>query len=114
MTVNEYQELALRTEPEKIKNAGMVARLDQGVLGLCGEAGECADLFKKYMYQDHALDREHMAKELGDVAWYLAVAADAIGCTLEYIFQLNIEKLKARYPEGFEANRSLHRAEGDV
>lgn len=114
MTPNEYQEMALRTEPEEIKNSGMVARLNQGVLGLCGESGECADILKKYMFQGHSLDREHMTKELGDVAWYLAVAADAIGCSLEYIFETNIEKLKARYPEGFEAEKSLHRAEGDI
>lgn len=114
MTPNQYQQLALRTEPEDIKNSGMRNRLTQGLLGLCGEAGECADLLKKHLYQGHELDREHMAKELGDVAWYLALSADAIGCTLEYIFETNIEKLKARYPEGFDADRSLHRAEGDV
>ena len=114
MTANQYQQLALRTEPEEIKNSGMRNRLTQGLLGLCGEAGECADLLKKHLYQGHELDREHMAKELGDVAWYLALSADAIGCTLEYIFETNIEKLKARYPEGFDAEKSLHRAESDV
>ena len=114
MTANEYQQLALRTEPEIVKNSGLVARLTQGVLGLTGESGECADILKKYMYQGHELDREHFAKELGDVAWYLAIAADAVGCTLEYIFETNIEKLKARYPEGFDADKSLHRVDGDI
>lgn len=114
MTANEYQQLALRTEPEEIKNSGVVNRLTQGMLGLTGEAGECADLLKKHIYQGHELDREHFAKELGDVAWYLAVSADAIGCTLEYIFETNINKLKERYPDGFDADKSLHRAEGDV
>lgn len=114
MTPNEYQQLALRTEPESVKNEGTIARLSQGILGLCGESGECADLFKKYMFQGHALDREHMAKELGDVAWYLAVTADAIGCTLDYIFETNIEKLKSRYPDGFDVSNSLYRAEDDV
>lgn len=114
MTPNEYQQLALRTEPEEIKNSGVRNRLAQDLLGLCGEAGECADLLKKHLYQGHEIDRERMAKELGDVAWYLAVSADAIGCTLEYILETNIEKLKARYPEGFEAEKSLHRAEGDI
>ena len=113
ITPNEYQQLALRNEPEKIKNEGMVARLTQGVLGLCGESGEVADLFKKYMFQGHELNREHMAKELGDVAWYLAVAADAIGCTIEYILELNLEKIGARYPEGFDPDKSIHRAEDD-
>ena len=114
LSPNEYQQLALRTESEETKNSGMVERLTQGCLGLCGEAGECADLLKKHKYHGHELDREHFAKELGDVAWYLAVAADAIGCTLDYIFKLNIEKLRERYPDGFDPRRSLHRAEGDV
>lgn len=114
LSPNEYQQLALRTEDEITKNSGIVARLTQGCLGLAGEAGECADLFKKYMFHGHELDREHFAKELGDVAWYLAVSADAIGCTLDYIFKLNIEKRRERYPDGFDPQRSLHRAEGDV
>lgn len=57
---------------------------------------------------------EHMAKELGDVAWYLAISADAIGYDLETIFQMNIDKLRARYPDGFNAEHSLHRRANDI
>ena len=114
MTANEYQELALRTEPESIKRLGLLTRITQGALGLTGEAGEVADLVKKHSFQGHKFDSEYMAKELGDVAWYLAVSADAIGYKLEDIFKMNIAKLEARYPDGFEANKSLHRVEGDV
>ena len=60
------------------------------------------------------MDREHLAKELGDVAWYLAVSADALGYTLEEVLEMNVEKLRARYPEGFEIERSLTRKEGDI
>ena len=80
---------------------------------LCGESGEAIDLVKKWMMQGHELDKAHLAKELGDIAWYLAEAATAIGYDLETILQNNIDKLKARYPEGFDAERSMHRKNGD-
>lgn len=54
------------------------------------------------MAQGHELDKEHLAKELGDVAWYLAEAATALDISLEDILQANIDKLKMRYPDGFE------------
>ena len=66
------------------------------------------------MAQGHDLDKEHLAKELGDIAWYLAEAATALEIPLEDIFQANIDKLKKRYPEGFETKRSLARLEGDI
>ena len=54
-------------------------------------------------------------KELGDVAWYLALTADAIGCTLEEVLETNIKKLESRYPDGkFEAGKSIYRKDGDV
>jgi NTP pyrophosphatase (non-canonical NTP hydrolase) len=88
--------------------------LINGVLGLCGESGEVADIVKKATFQGHELDVAHIAKELGDVAWYLAVAANSIGYDLETIMQMNIDKLKKRYPEGFDSERSQHREKGDI
>jgi NTP pyrophosphatase (non-canonical NTP hydrolase) len=85
-----------------------------GVLGLAGESGECVDLMKKHLFQGHTLDKEHLAKELGDVAWYVAVTAYAIGYDLETILQMNVDKLWRRYPEGFDSHRSQHRAVGDI
>lgn len=111
MTANEYQELALRTLNRELTNSEILA---DGALGLNGEAGECADIVKKYMFQGHALDREHLAKELGDVAWYLAVTAYAIGYKLEDVLAMNVEKLRERYPEGFDEFRSRNRKAGDV
>ena len=110
MTINEYQVAALRT-------AGTATEADllvNGVMGMCGEAGECIDLVKKAMFQQHDLDYAHIAKELGDVAWYLAVSAHAIGYDLETILQMNVDKLLKRYPEGFDADRSQHREAGDI
>ncbi len=85
--------------------------LINSVMGLCGESGEAIDLVKKHLHQGHALDKEKLAKELGDVAWYLAEAATALDLTLEEILQGNIEKLKKRFPQGFSAEDSIHRAE---
>lgn len=114
MTINEYQEACLRTEPTDAK-VSKTCRLENGLMGLCGEAGEAMDILKKFLFQGHTpLDKKHLAKELGDVAWYLAVSADALGFYLEDIFQMNIDKLKARYPDGFDANKSINRAEGDI
>lgn len=112
MTINEYQKEAMRTASGmNYENHGM---LMNAALGICGEGGEVADLVKKATFQGHTLDREHVAKELGDIAWYIAVGAQAIGYDLETILQMNVDKLKARYPTGFSTDRSLYRAEGDI
>lgn len=83
---------------------------DDGV----GKTGEAIDILKKHLFQGHELDTAHMAKELGDVAWYLAVSANAIGYDLETVMQMNVDKLKARYPDGFDAEHSLHRNKDDI
>ena len=80
-----------------------------GVMGLCGESGEAIDIVKKWLAQGHELDKEKLADELGDIAWYLAETAHALDIPLEAIFRGNIEKLKRRYPDGFDAERSINR-----
>ena len=111
MRVNEYQQLAMTTlNPELSKRDILI----NSVMGLCGEAGEAIDIVKKWMAQGHELDKDHLAKELGDIAWYLAEAATALDISLEEILQANIDKLKKRYPEGFETKRSLVRLQGDL
>lgn len=115
MTINEYQQAALRTESTADMGDSKTVRLLQGLMGLNGEAGECIDILKKYLFQGHpTLDREHLAKELGDVSWYLAISANAIGYSLEDIFQMNVDKLKSRYPEGFNAENSINRNPEDI
>lgn len=111
MTANEYQKEALRTANGSETTLNPIIN---GVLGLCGESGECADIVKKHIFQGHTLDAEHLAKELGDVAWYLAVTAHIIGYDLETILKMNVSKLRARYPDGFNAKNSLHRQKGDI
>ena len=107
MTINEYQRLAQRTANTRAKSD----KIENGILGLCGETGEIADVYKKYLYQGHKFDREHMAEELGDVCWYVAELATGLGVTLDEVMERNIEKLRKRYPDGFDAERSVHREE---
>lgn len=114
LTVNEYQQLAMRTCPVELRREMDDQSILHGLMGLNGEAGEAIDISKKAMFQGHDLDVEHLAKELGDVAWYLAVTANAIGYSLDDIFRMNIEKLKARYPDGFDTEKSTNRVEGDI
>lgn len=111
MNVNEYQILAMTTlNPELDKREVLI----NSVMGLCGEAGEAIDIVKKWMAQGHELDKEHLKKELGDIAWYLAEAATALDVSLEEVFQANIDKLKKRYPDGFDIQKSLVRLKGDI
>ena len=106
MEVNEYQELAMRTLNPELSEKDI---LINSVMGLCGESGEAIDIVKKWLMQGHELDKENLAKELGDIAWYLAEAATALQIPLEDIFIANIEKLKKRYPEGFDSEKSIIR-----
>lgn len=111
MNINEYQNLAMSTlNPELSKRDVLI----NSVMGLCGESGEAIDIVKKWMAHGHELDKEHLAKELGDIAWYLAEAATALDMDLEDILQANIEKLKKRYPDGFSSEKSQVRAQGDL
>ncbi len=108
MTINEYQKLAMTTLNPALSKRDV---LINGVMGLCGEAGEAIDLVKKHLAQGHELDRERLIGELGDVAWYLAEVATVLEVDLETVLSRNIEKLKARYPKGFDAARSVNRKE---
>lgn len=111
MTINEYQMAAMRTSSKKL---ALNEHLLNGALGLTGESGEVADIVKKCFMQGHEMDVEHIAKELGDICWYIAETATAIGYDLETIMQMNVDKLMKRYPEGFSSERSQHRQEGDI
>lgn len=110
LTANDFQRAAMRTASGmNYDNAGENGLLLNGLMGLNGESGECIDIMKKHIFQGHELDREHLIEELGDVAWYLAVCCEGIGVSLEEVMEKNIEKLRARYPEGFDKARSINR-----
>ena len=106
LTANDYQKKAMTTLNPALSKQDVLLN---GVMGLCGEAGECIDLVKKHLHQGHPLDSEKLAKELGDVAWYLAETAWALDIPLESILRGNLEKLKKRYPRGFDSEKSRNR-----
>lgn len=108
MEANEYQRLAMTTLNPALENKDV---LINAVMGLCGEAGEVIDIVKKHLAQGHELDTEKIKKELGDVAWYLAECAYAIGVPLSEVLEGNIEKLKKRFPDGFDVEKSINRNE---
>ena len=106
LTADEYQKKAMTTlNPALSKHDALL----NAVMGLGGEAGECIDLVKKHLFQGHDLDREQLRRELGDVAWYLAEAAFALDLSLEEILRGNLDKLRSRYPQGFDPERSMNR-----
>lgn len=107
MDFKEYQQLALRTFNHEHDDEMTL----NGVMGICGEGGECLDLMKKHIFQGHELSKDKLKDELGDIMWYLAITAESIGITLEDIADFNINKLKIRYPNGFSSSDSIARVD---
>ena len=110
MTGNEYQKLAARTIN---KNLDVTGNMEHALFGICSEVGELLGIYQK-AYQGHLLSSEHIDKELGDILWMVAEYCTATGRNLDDIMELNIQKLRERYPEGFDAEHSLHRKENDI
>ena len=86
--------------------------LSWNALGLAGEAGEVADMIKKGVYHQHGVDREEVKKELGDVLWYVSAICGDLDLELSEVMEANIEKLKQRYPDGFNFEQSQNRPSG--
>lgn len=140
MIGKEYQDLAMRTNDnkatdrllEKVMACDMMKYLLQknsivederyrdiggifnACLGLSGEVGEFNDMIKKWIFHEKELDIEHAKKELGDIMWYVALMCDSFGWNLDEILEMNVAKLKNRYPQGFDVERANNRQEGDV
>lgn len=135
MNANKYQKLAMRTNDGKASDRliGKIQEYDMkfsseqsnkesvdiggifnACLGMSGEVGEFNDMIKKWVFHEKELDMEHAKKEAGDILWYVVMLCESFGWNMEEIMQMNVDKLKARYPEGFDVERANHRAEGDV
>ena len=139
MDANEYQKLAMRTNDRKATKRLLESmltcdmeylllqnlvfedeqHLDLGgifnaCLGLSGEVGELNDMIKKLVFHEKELDMEHAKKETGDILWYVAMLCESFGWDMGEIMQMNVDKLRARHPDGFDVERANHRAEGDV
>tara|TARA_B100000683_G_scaffold148418_1_gene143788 strand:+ start:308 stop:712 length:405 start_codon:yes stop_codon:yes gene_type:complete len=109
---------ALSDSLDVIDNFGVSPeRVLTAAIGISAEGGEFAEIVKKCIFQGKPMDDEaqyHMKRELGDIMWYIAQACIALGISLEDVLDTNIQKLEARYPDGFEAFRSENRKEGDI
>lgn len=135
MNANKYQKLAMRTNDGKAsdrligkmqeydmkfsneqsdKESVDIGGIFNACLGLSGEVGEFNDMIKKWVFHEKDLDMEHAKKEAGDILWYVVMLCESFGWNMEEIMQMNVDKLKARYPEGFDVERANNRAEGDV
>lgn len=107
MTFDEYQQAAWRTQNKKLTREEL---RNHALFGLAAECGEIHSLFQK-VYQGHELNMDSVVKEMGDLQWFLNELADALGLRMDDIVTANNEKLWKRYPEGFDAVRSVHRTE---
>lgn len=137
MTGKEYQKLAMRTNDGKgterlevkvwenyyqDKDDNMLLERDgkdiggvfNACLGLSGEVGELNDMIKKWIFHEKPLDEEHAKREMGDVLWYVAMMCESFGWDLDEIMQMNVDKLKARYPQGFSVELANNRKDGDI
>ena len=129
MNGKEYQNLAMRTNDgnatNRLLNLTLSDTTENGIgedtgtillacLGLSGEVGEFNDMIKKWIFHEKDLDEEHLKKELGDIMWYIAMMCHAFRWNLDEIMEMNINKLKARYPEKNKKKRSNNRENGDV
>ena len=124
MTGNAYQIHAMRTNDEMSTarlelSIDMNSKYDMGgivmaTMGLSGEVGELNDMIKKWIFHKSDMDITHAKKELGDILWYVACMAESFGWSLDEIMKMNIDKLKARYPEGFDIDRANHKEKYDV
>lgn len=110
MNMNEYQELAARTinlalTPQQV--------LHHALFEMSSEMGEISGIYQKEL-QGHEIDKQHLKKEIGDLLWGVAELCTVNGIKMSEIAEMNIDKLLDRYPDGFDEERSKHRAEGDV
>jgi NTP pyrophosphatase (non-canonical NTP hydrolase) len=106
LTIQEYQELAMRTKNTELTRD---QQLIDGVLGLCGESGEVSDMLKKHLFQGHDFKKEDLINELGDVMWYIALICESQHLSLNGVMVRNIDKLEKRYPKGFSEEASINR-----
>lgn len=107
MQIKKYQEECLRTTPPLGEN--IYPTLCNFSLGLAGECGEVVDSIKKVVFQMHELDKDKLTEELGDVLWYFVNLSNVLNIDLDDIMNTNLEKLRKRYPDGFDSNRSINR-----
>jgi len=115
---NEYMHFNRRCFDLHSEHDLPIERLLTAALGICAEGGEFTEIVKKIVFQGKPVNVEnlfHMKRELGDIMWYVAQACMSLDTSIDEVIEMNVEKLKARYPGGeFDVHHSENRKEGDV
>ena len=113
-----YAALLTRMNNLELEDDCNIPPLITAAFGLTAEAGEFTEVVKKIILQGKPYNKDnifHMKRELGDICWYLAQACMALDTSFDEIMEMNVDKLKARYPGGeFDVHKSENRAEGDL
>ena len=106
MDIREFQRVSTRTLNKELSKEQQVSNM---IFGANGELGEVTDILKKFLFQGHKLDKQHLAEEIGDTLFYIVNLCTIYNLDVEDILQGNVDKLKKRFPEGFDAERSINR-----
>ena len=115
---DEFNSRCFEIQSEESSDGLPVHRLLTAALGICAEGGEFTEVVKKIVFQGKPVNEDnifHMKRELGDIMWYVAQACMSLDTTIDEIIEMNVEKLKSRYPLGeFDVHHSENRKEGDI
>ena len=106
MDIREFQRVSTRTLNKELSKEQQVSNM---IFGANGELGEVTDILKKHLYQEHRINKIHLAEEIGATLFYIVNLCTIYGLDIEDILQGNVDKLKKRFPEGFDAERSINR-----
>lgn len=106
MNIRDYQTLSVRTMNKELTKEQQISNM---VFGANGELGEVTDILKKYLYQGHRINKQHLAEEIGDTLFYIVNLCTLFNLDIEDILQGNVDKLRKRFPNGFEVDRSINR-----
>lgn len=106
MDIREFQRVSTRTLNKELSKEQQVSNM---IFGANGELGEVTDILKKHLYQGHRIDKQHLAEEIGDTLFYIVNLCTVYNLDVEDILQANVDKLKKRFPNGFESDRSINR-----
>ena len=113
-----YASLISRMNNLELEDDCNVPQLLTAALGLAAESGEFTEVVKKIILQGKRYNKDnvfHMKRELGDICWYIAQACMALDTSFDEIIEMNVDKLKKRYPGGeFDVSKSENRKEGDL
>ena len=107
MQIDEYQSLAARTINQSLTDEDVERH---ALHEISSECGEIHSVYQK-TYQGHELDENELVLEIGDLLWGIAELCTARGWSMDVVAERNINKLKQRYPDGFDPERSIHRPE---